>query len=654
MAEQQTQPQERATHYLRFKVAERIEHIVLLVSFTTLGVTGLVQKFSDAPLASSLIDWMGGIERVRSLHHIAAIIFCLEMVYHAVVLGYKLYVRHSEMSMLPGTKDVVDALDAVRYNLGLSPDRPRLPRYGFEEKVEYWAMLWGAAMMGLTGFMLWNPIAVTRFLPGQFIPAAKAAHGGEAVLAVLAIIVWHFYNVHVKTFNKSMFTGRLNAHQMDEEHGEELERLVGGKVRPAPNPEDLRKRERIYIPIGIGIAVLGALVVFWLATFEMTATATVPKPVNLAPAFVPLTATPIASPVGGFDNGKIGVSIPHDIPGKEQCLTCHGPQGVKPVPANHEGRPNDSCQVCHRPGATPTPGAVQPAQPAGSPPVIPHAVEGRQQCDMCHAGPGSLQPNPADHTGRTNDTCQVCHKPAGAATPVGETGSTATPAGTGGPNPIPHSIAGPTYQDCTVCHGAGRLKPYPANHAAFSTTMCASCHQQASADTAGVTPSPRASAIATGTVVPARSATPTRTMTPSGVTTPAIRTATGGPRPIPADHTSRGSDTCIACHGAERIRPFPANHVGFSPSSCTACHQPAAGGTATPVAGTTSAAASGTPASRVTPGARAPKPIPPNHVGDVFKNCTACHGVDKMKPFPANHAALQPDSCTTCHKAATS
>ena len=40
-----------------------------------------------------------------------------------------------------------------------------------------------------------------KFVPGDFIPAAKAAHGAEAILAVLAIIVWHMYGVHLKRFN---------------------------------------------------------------------------------------------------------------------------------------------------------------------------------------------------------------------------------------------------------------------------------------------------------------------------------------------------------------------------------------------------------------------------------------------------------------------
>ena len=101
----------------------------------------------------------------------------------------------------------LDALQWFRYNLGMAEKPPKMPRYNFMEKAEYWAMAWGLVLMGLTGLMLWNPIATTNILPGTFIPAAKAAHGAEAVLAVLAIILWHFYHVHIKHWNWAMIKG---------------------------------------------------------------------------------------------------------------------------------------------------------------------------------------------------------------------------------------------------------------------------------------------------------------------------------------------------------------------------------------------------------------------------------------------------------------
>ncbi len=216
-----------------------------------------------------------------------------------------------------------------------------MPRYNFAEKAEYWAMLWGLLVMAVTGFMLWNPIATTRMLPGVFIPAAKVAHGGEAVLAVLAIILWHFWSVHIKMFNKSMFTGKLTRHEMEEEHGFELERLEHGKV-PAHAPLDFqRKRRAIFIPIAtiLSVALVGGLL--WFVSFEDTALAYVPQEEQVE-AFVPQTATPVPptptpaptatpAPTSAEGEQEVAPAIAWngdlDAVFKQKCVSCHGTTG---------------------------------------------------------------------------------------------------------------------------------------------------------------------------------------------------------------------------------------------------------------------------------------------------------------------------------------
>ncbi len=468
---------EEKRYYVRFTLSQRIEHIILLASFATLGLTGLVQKFAGNAIAESLIAALGGVSRVRVIHHAAAIIFALLAVYHIIVLAYKIFVLRVELTMLPGVRDITDALDMVRYNLGLTDERPKLPRYAFDEKAEYWALIWGGIVMGLTGFILWNPILTARFFPGQVIPAAKAAHGMEAILAVAAIFIWHFYHVHLKLFNKSMFTGKLSREEMAHEHGEELEQLESGRVRPLP-PADVRKRrERAFIPAATVAAVVMVGGLIFLTTYETTAITTVPPAPTTVPIFAPLTPTPVPTPIGGVDNTKIGAAMKHEIAGKEQCLTCHGPKGVSPMPANHEGRPQESCLVCHKPGPTPTPGAAKPA--AGVAGAIPHALEGKEKCDQCHAGAGSLKPVPADHAGRANDTCTACHKPAGErVTPAaGATPAAAAPAAKA--IPANHAAAPDMFKDCVACHGPGKMKPGPANHATFTNDTCQTCHKPA-------------------------------------------------------------------------------------------------------------------------------------------------------------------------------
>ena len=447
----------------RFSMLQRVEHIVLVVSFTTLGLTGLAQKFSSNDIAAAFIQLLGGIENVRIIHRVAATILALETIYHIILLAYKTYVRRTELGMLPGPKDALDALDVLRYNLGLTKEHPKLPRYNFAEKAEYWAMLWGTAVMGLTGFILWNPIVAAKILPGQFIPAAKAAHGGEAVLAVLAILVWHFYNVHIKSFNKAMFTGKMTPHQMAEEHGEELERLAAGKVRPAPSPEGMRRRERIFIPFAVIATLVMVYGVFWAVTVESTAVATAPSRSDEAPVFVPITPSPSPVPSATPEGGSLAVPIPHPITGQEQCLTCHAAGGLKPVPANHDGRPVESCQICHKSGSASASDGSSGGS-GGAAPAIPHAIDSAmyKDCTTCH-GADKVQPFPANHASFAADSCTACHKPA-AAGATSETSGTPqageTPAA-GGPKAIPHADRGGDVQGLHDMPWRGQVEAVP-------------------------------------------------------------------------------------------------------------------------------------------------------------------------------------------------
>lgn len=313
--------------YLRFPLRYRIEHWILFLTFTTLAITGLVQKFALVSISQWIVGLLGGIENTRIVHHTAAVLFVLEAVYHAGIVGYQLIVLRAKPTMMPGINDFRNAWQLVKFNFGFASEPPAEDRYTFAEKMEYWAVIWGTLIMALTGFMMWNPIAATRYLPGVIIPAAKAAHGGEALLAVLAIIVWHLYYVHIRSFNKSMFTGYLSEKEMREEHGAELARLqVEGDTTPtvAAVP-GAHARRRIYLPIYGVIAVAAMGWLYYFATFEQTAITTVPPAENVV-VYVPLTPTPYptalptqtlsATQPTTWDNGIDDIF-------RNECVSCH-------------------------------------------------------------------------------------------------------------------------------------------------------------------------------------------------------------------------------------------------------------------------------------------------------------------------------------------
>lgn len=292
-----------SSSYERFPLLRRVEHFVMLLSFSTLGLTGLPQKYPTSGISQAIVRLFGNVENLRQVHHVAAVILLLGTIYHLVLFGYKFYVERVKLTMLPSLKDAQDALQAFLYNLGLAKSRPQIGRYGFEEKAEYWAFVWGTLVMALTGFMMWNPLATTTYLPGEFIPAAKAAHGAEAVLAVLAILLWHFYGVHLKTFNKSMWTGKLTEEEMLHEHPLELADLKAGTAHPEVDAATRAKRQRVFWPIA---AVFSAILLYGVYTFvtaEVTAIDTLPLRNPGGPVYSPQTPTP--APQGALPAGQV-------------------------------------------------------------------------------------------------------------------------------------------------------------------------------------------------------------------------------------------------------------------------------------------------------------------------------------------------------------
>jgi len=331
-----TPTREPVRRYVRFSLVDRLQHVLVLVSFTTMAITGLVQKFALNAVSVAIVRFWGGIENVRTTHHVAATVLMVIVVFHLIELGYKAFVLRVRLTMLPGFQDAKDAWTAFAYNVGLSKKRPQIGRYGFDEKAEYWAFVWGILIMAVTGFMMWNPVTTVRLLPGDFIPAAKTAHGAEAVLAVLAIIVWHMYGVHLKRFNESMWTGKLTEEEMLHEHPLELADIKAGLARPAVAPKELRRRSLIYYPVA---GILGAAMLFGIYGFvsgEKTAIRTVPPQVPTVQIYSPQTPTPLppkptqlpsptAGPTAAVTPGATGTVTWAEVGPvfAAQCGTCH-------------------------------------------------------------------------------------------------------------------------------------------------------------------------------------------------------------------------------------------------------------------------------------------------------------------------------------------
>lgn len=264
------------SYFLRFPIPRRIEHITLLTTFIILAATGLPQKYPLSAFSVFVVQTLGGIENLYKIHHIATVIVMVAVTYHMLTIAYHVFVLRSNWSMMLFPQDIKDAIQSLLYNLGFAKSPPKMGRYTFEEKFEYWAFVWGYSVMAVTGFIMWNPVTSMRYIPGEIFPAAKAAHGGEAVLAVLAIIVWHMYHVRIKRTNNAMFTGRLEMEVMEEEHPLELEETKAG-ITHRPDAVTLKKRQMVYYPLAALFTVVMIFGAYKYVTIEQTAVDVVPS-----------------------------------------------------------------------------------------------------------------------------------------------------------------------------------------------------------------------------------------------------------------------------------------------------------------------------------------------------------------------------------------
>ncbi len=235
--------------FRRFTRSQRYQHLVLLSSFTLLAFTGLLQSFSDSPFVATIINFLGGIEGLRTIHRLAAIALIAVSIYHLWQILETWFVKRQRGAMWPQIKDFKDLVQMIRYNLDKAPEPPKFDRFSIEEKIEYWALLWGQVLMIVTGIIMWFPLLITKILPGSTIPIARALHGWEALLAVLSILIWHMYHTQIKTRNRSIFTGFMSEEEMLHEHPLEYERIMAAYEFLERIKEDMQKPKINPVPV---------------------------------------------------------------------------------------------------------------------------------------------------------------------------------------------------------------------------------------------------------------------------------------------------------------------------------------------------------------------------------------------------------------------
>jgi cytochrome b subunit of formate dehydrogenase len=215
-------PHHGGTHegFPRMNLMFRITHGMVIVSFITLVITGFALKFPEAGWLKLFRSFDPTSALRPIVHRIAAVVIMVATVFHFLHLAFSRRDRVILFELLPSWQDAKDIFNMMRFNLGLISERPTFGMFGYAEKMEYWAFMWGTVVMAVTGFLLWGENWSLSHFPKWVMDAATAAHWYEAILATLSILVWHWYLVifdpDVYPMDLAWLNGKASADHMRE------------------------------------------------------------------------------------------------------------------------------------------------------------------------------------------------------------------------------------------------------------------------------------------------------------------------------------------------------------------------------------------------------------------------------------------------------
>lgn len=214
----------------RFTRNELIQHYILFSSFIVLAITGFQLKYPDSFWGKGLY-YIGLDETARQwTHRISALVMIALSFYHLFYLLFTKRGRSVLKDFLPGISDVRQLFNNVLYYLRIRKKHPEFDNYSYIEKMEYWALIWGTVIMGITGFVLWFPTIVGQWAPLWFIKVSEIVHYYEAILATLAIIVWHWFFVifHPSEYPLSLtcYDGKMTVSHYKKEHYLKYKKII--------------------------------------------------------------------------------------------------------------------------------------------------------------------------------------------------------------------------------------------------------------------------------------------------------------------------------------------------------------------------------------------------------------------------------------------
>jgi formate dehydrogenase gamma subunit len=225
----------------RMTLNEVGQHYLLMITFIALAVTGFSLRYEESWWVDLLFGRVGGFPLRGLIHRVAAVLFSVAVFWHIL---YLLMPRGRQFlrDMRPQVRDFSQFFHMIAYNLGLHTERPRFGRFSYVEKAEYWALVWGAVVMLLTGFFLWFEDVAVSWFPKGALDVILVIHYYEAWLATLAILIWHMYSTvfspNVYPMNPSWIDGQMPLDVYQHEHPDDsnLDETDSSPLTPGMRP----------------------------------------------------------------------------------------------------------------------------------------------------------------------------------------------------------------------------------------------------------------------------------------------------------------------------------------------------------------------------------------------------------------------------------
>ncbi|MBW2539252.1 MAG: cytochrome C [Deltaproteobacteria bacterium] len=251
----------------RFGITDRLFHLFLMLTFIMQTATGFSRLFITTGWGKKLSYVFGGYETALIIHKWVGALMIVGFLVHTIYLLTRIkwgnFVKSifGPDSLVPNLYDVKHLWQRTLWIFGLGAP-PRLNRWTYWEKFDYWAVYWGLPLLAITGLMLMYPLIICRMLPGWSLNIAMLLHKAEALLAISYIFIVHFFIGHLRPssfpMNEGMFSGSVPLEEAMEEKPAWIERLKEeGKLEALETTPPATWYRVIYYVFGYAVLISG-------------------------------------------------------------------------------------------------------------------------------------------------------------------------------------------------------------------------------------------------------------------------------------------------------------------------------------------------------------------------------------------------------------